>query len=564
MHLASRIAWRQFERRTRKAPEANVATLRRILSANRATQIGHEHRFEQILRSRDLVGTFGERVPLSAYTDYHSAINRIAAGEQNILTKEPVRLFALSAGTTDTPKLIPRTPSAQLQHLQLVVLAEQAVINRDITGASSPRRGINLMSLHVPQQAATTGVPVMSGPNAGMARIRRAIPHLWTSPEAAFLIGDQLTALYLHALFGLYEREALYVETPFAHKLLGWFDLIASLWPQLVSDLRSGTLSEALKLTAEEREALGRYLVAQPARAAEVAAACRDERAGLARRLWPELRYLRTVTSGSFALSVPRLRWFAGPEVVIHSGCHSSSEGIIGINPRGDGTNEYVLACGAAYFEFLPSEHSDAAMAPTIPLEDLKTGADYEIVLTSSAGLYRYRLGDIVRITGHFGSAPLFEYRYRRGAILNLAGDKTTEFHTRQALSRATALCFDSPAVLQDYTTVADMEGNVGRYTFYLEFTANVTPTPDVVARLEHTLDRELACSNLFYARNGREPKRLLAPRIRVLKPGTFQELERTRMAVTPGLNAMQIKQSRIVTAPDQIQLLNDSCLAAK
>lgn len=554
LHLAGRLALRQFERSLDCANIENQQVLRRLLAANAGTVFGRRHGFADLDAAPDLLRAFRARVPLSTYPDYALYVERIAEGESGVLTAEPVSLLARSAGTTDFPKQIPRTRSAQRHHLRLVVLAEQAVIDRGIPGATARHRGVNLMSLHVPP-AGGRAVTLMSGPNAGMARIRRHIAHLWTSPEPVFEVEHQTTALYLHALFALRERRALYVETPFSPKLVGWFNIIERFHRELIADLRNGTLADHLKLSSTERDRLGPWLRPDPARAREVAAVCAGGFAGIVARLWPEMRYLRTVTTGSFALSRARLAWFAGPTMPIHSGCHSSSEGIIGINLRADGSSRYTLAIGAAFFEFIPSDALNDVDPPTVDLCDLQVGQDYEVVLTSTAGLYRYRLGDIVRINAFRGQAPEFEFLYRRGTILNLVGEKTTEYHTAQALSRAVAGELGSTIALVDYSVLGEMDRGVGRYKFFVELAEPAAAR--CRGAVESALDRTLGEVNEFYLHNGRVPERLAPPTLVFVRPGAFAALEEQRLRRLSGVSAMQIKTPRVLAADADIGLLN-------
>ena len=59
----------------------------------------------------------------------------------------------------------------------------------------------------------------------------------------------------------------------------------------------------------------------------------------------------------------------------------------------GEGSNEYALFTDNAFFEFLQPGGDEPVMAA-----DVVPGCSYEVVLTNAAGLYRYRLGDVVRI----------------------------------------------------------------------------------------------------------------------------------------------------------------------
>lgn len=555
-HLAARWSLARFERQLRRAPERNLEVLRETLTRNADSAWGRQHGFGALLAAPDLLAAWQDRIPLTTYADYEPYIERIAAGEPGVLTTDPVHMLAGSSGTTDRPKRLPRTRRAQRHHLTLVVLAEQAVVDRDVPGARRPRRGINLMSGYAPPAPGSCAVPVMAGPNAGMARLRRHIPLLWCAPEPVYTVADPVAALYLHALFALGYPAALYLQSPFAPQIVAWFGLLQTHQAELLRDLQAGTLAAGLSLTAEERAALEPYRRADPARAAAVAAALAGGLEGIVPRLWPELRYVRTVTSGSFALSLPRLRWLCGPDVVIHSGCHSSSEGVIGINLKADGSTEYVLAVGTAFFEFLPVALADADPPPTVALQALAVGTEYEIVLTSSAGLYRYRLGDVIRVTGWRQAAPTFRFLYRRGTVVNLIGEKTSEQHTAQALSRAVSAWLGHPDPVRDYTVNAVITEGVGRYTFYVELSASLPVPAGDGSDVEALLDASLGAVNPYYDTSGRRLGRLAPARLRVVRPGTFDSLlELQRQHAAPA-TATQVKVPRLVTRPEQIAWL--------
>lgn len=562
-HWASELALARFLRRTRAASRTNTETLRNILARNRQTEFGRAHDFARMLRDgADPAANFRRRMPLSTYETYAPYIDRIANGEPNILTADPVTLLAGTSGTTDRPKRIPRTRRAQAHHLMLVVLAQQAVVNRGIPGARVAHRGINLMSLYAPAPEHQTTVRLMSGPNAGMARMRQLIPLLWTSPESVFQIEHQPSALYLHALFGLCSRNSLYVETPFAPQVVAWFDLMERQRDRLIGDIGAGSLSDHLQLTAPERASLRRLITPDPRRAQEIAAAFGAGLAGIIPKLWPRMRYIRTVTSGTFGLSLPRLRWLAGPNLAIQSGCHSSSEGVIGLNLRTDGSTDYTLAVGTSYFEFIPFAGVEDAAPQMVNLDELEVGQEYEIVLTSIAGLYRYRLGDIVQMTGRFGTAPVFAYRCRRGTMLNLVGEKTTEWHTTAALEATLNKWLRVPDALVDYTVASSVETGVGQYTFYVELRDQLPRLAVSITEAAALLDDELGTVNYYYRHSARGTERMAQPRLRLVQAGTFAAVATLQRARAHGISATQVKIPRIVNTREQLELLESRVIA--
>jgi len=394
-----------------------------------------------------------------------------------------------------------------------------------------------------------------------MRRIRRQIPLLWTSPVPVYEISHQPTAQYLHALFALRERDALYVETPFAPQLVHWFTQMEQYQSNLIEDLAMGSLAKHLELSSEQRFAIEAHLEPDPERASEIKALFADGFTGIVPRIWPQMRYFRTVTSGSFALSMPRLEWLTGGKIPVHSGCHSSSEGIIGINLATDGKARYTLACGAAYFEFIPAAHLDKVQPPTTDIAELAIGECYEIVLTTCAGLYRYRLGDVVRISGFHHSAPVFEFLYRRGTIINLVGEKTTEYHTAYAITATFNTALGKADYLKDYCVVGQLNGGTGRYTFFAEADALDDVAHRKLMASSCQIDQLLCQINEYYRSNARESERLEPAELKLVSAGTFSALAVMRANQTSTISTSQIKTPRAVWDRRQIELLKSRCI---
>jgi hypothetical protein len=48
-----------------------------------------------------------------------------------------------------------------------------------------------------------------------------------------------------------------------------------------------------------------------------------------------------------------------------------------------------------------------------VVFEQAEIGELYEVVITNASGLYRYRLGDVVKVCGFHHQAPIVEFMYR-------------------------------------------------------------------------------------------------------------------------------------------------------
>lgn len=78
-------------------------------------------------------------------------------------------------------------------------------------------------------------------------------------------------------------------------------------------------------------------------------------------------------------------------------------------------------------------------------------GKLYELVVTNLSGLYRYRIGDVVKVTRFHNNCPVMEYQYRQGQILNVRAEKTSERVFYDALTSVLS-DYEQRFQLVDYT----------------------------------------------------------------------------------------------------------------
>jgi hypothetical protein len=86
-----------------------------------------------------------------------------------------------------------------------------------------------------------------------------------------------------------------------------------------------------------------------------------------------------------------------------------ASEGRLSI-PVDDGTASGVLNVRSHFFEFIPADEYGTAHPTALRMHQLEVGREYFVLLTNGSGLYRYDLGDRVRVTGIKGQAPMIEF----------------------------------------------------------------------------------------------------------------------------------------------------------
>ncbi|KAA8536253.1 hypothetical protein F0562_028731 [Nyssa sinensis] len=219
-----------------------------------------------------------------------------------------------------------------------------------------------------------------------------------------------------------------------------------------------------------------------------------------------------------------------------------------------------------AYFEFLPHEPNSARLTRDSPpklvdLADLKVGKEYELVITTYSGLNRYRVGDILRVTGFHNSAPQFHFVRRKNVLLSIDSDKTDESELQKAVENASELLREFNTSVVEYTSYADTKTIPGHYVIYWELLVKElanSPSDEVLSQCCLAMEESL---NSVY-RQGRVADNSIGPlEIRVVKNGTFEEL--MDYAISRGASINQYKVPRCVNFTPIMELLDSRVVSA-
>jgi hypothetical protein len=150
------------------------------------------------------------------------------------------------------------------------------------------------------------------------------------------------------------------------------------------------------------------------------------------RALWPRLRLISCWSDGAAAGPAQELSHLF-PEALIQGKGLLATEGFATLPLTGmDGC---LPALRSHFFEFLPEEGG----APRL-LHQLENGACYSLVLTTAGGLYRYRLHDLVRVSGFHHGTPLLRFVGKADFISDHFGEKLHEEHVCRVLRTAIEL----------------------------------------------------------------------------------------------------------------------------
>jgi hypothetical protein len=167
-----------------------------------------------------------------------------------------------------------------------------------------------------------------------------------------------------------------------------------------------------------------------------------------------------------------------------------ATEGVVSI-PRGQGAGP-ALAIRSHFFEFEQvAEVSCGDGSGWLYLaHELRPDARYRVVLTTGGGLYRYRLGDEVRVVGFEGRCPLLRFMGRADCI-DLVGEKLTPSHVETAIGHA----FERVGVRPSFSLLAPAHDSTPRYNLFVECP---TLSPELCQQIRDIVESELS-ANVYY-----------------------------------------------------------------
>jgi len=149
-------------------------------------------------------------------------------------------------------------------------------------------------------------------------------------------------------------------------------------------------------------------------------------------------------------------------------------------------------------------------------MDQLEVGKEYEVIVTNLSGFYRYRLGDVVKVTGHHNECPMLVFSYRKSQLVSMYGEKVTETALRTAVEGMAAE-YGMPVL--EYSVYADAGTDPGHYVMLLESDREVPP--EEWPRLSEILNRKLCEVHESY--NKKIQQKIMLPlEVKFVEPQTY------------------------------------------
>lgn len=500
----NRTAWRALEKASLDVAEAQERVLHGILQQNRNTVFGQRHHFATV----NSIADYQRLCPVQSYDSLRPYIDEQENTGNPAITAEAAVFYAQTSGTTGAAKLLPVTPTMLKQ-----IKRQQALAGFLQYRACPQAFGGALLGITGAAEEDQTASGKTIGAISGVMYEMLPWPmkRKFILPPGIFSIKDHLTKYLLILRLALADRDITYIATANPSTLVLLLELAHTHRDELLTGIETGQWPAERPLPPNVAKAMKRKLRPNHARAVELRALFATRNRLMISDIWPHVALLATWTGGNCRIPLQAIK------AQLPERAETMDLGLLASECRTTLTVETDTSSGLPvftdyFFEFVERARWDDKQPEFLPLDQLEQGNEYYLFVTTTGGLYRYEMNDIVTVTGHRNDVPLIEFLQKGRGVTNITGEKLYEKQVTRATAELAAQCsLEIPffIVLADRIT--------GHYEFYFELNGPIAPDPLELGRL---LDSNFCQQNDEYKQK-RASGRLKPLQARQLKPGT-------------------------------------------
>ena len=444
---------------------------RRLIKEASATEFGKKYGFSDI----ETIAQYRERVPILTYEKLFPFIERLMRGEQNILWPTEITWFSKSSGTTN-------------QRSKFIPVSQEALEECHFKG------GKDLISIYVNNFPDTK---LFDGKGLAVGGSHQ-INEYDSSDSSSY--GD-VSAVIMQNL----PPWAQFIRTPSLETAL------MSNWEEKIEKMAV----ETARVNVTNISGVPTWTALLIQRIVEL------EKKKNILEIWPNLEvfFHGAVSFKPYRNLFERL---IPKQSMRYVEIYNASEGFFGIQDQPDSEEMLLMLDYGIFYEFIPVEELEKEHPHAIGLGDVELGRNYAMVISTNAGLWRYNIGDTVRFTS------ISPYRIRISGrtkhFINAFGEEVIIENADAAINQA---CLVTHAVIDNFTAAPVFleKGKKGGHEWIIEF--KVKPkNPEEFARV---LDQTLRKINSDYDAKRQHDLALVAPRINIVRKGTFYDWMKKR-----------------------------------
>lgn len=421
------------------------------------------------------VADFQQRVPISTYEELYPYIERVMKGEQNVLWNSTIKWFSKSSGTTNSrSKYIP--------------VSKESLDECHFMG------GKDLMTLYIDN-----------------------VPNTKIFDGKGLSIGGSLTSNPLNENGQAGDVSAVIMKNlPIWAQLIRTPDLeiaLLSEWEEKIDKMAAITSQEnvtsilgvptwTMVLIERILEMSGRQNILE---------------------IWPNFEvFFHGAVAFQPYRELFKSKIFNSPKINYFE-IYNASEGFFGLQDDLSKSDEMMLMMDyGVFYEFIPINDLGQESLKVCTVDEVEVDQNYALLISTNAGLWRYKIGDTVRITSKL---PLrIKISGRTKHFINAFGE---ELIVENAETAITQTCEITNSIILDYTAgpIYMEGGQKGAHEWAIEFIKE----PADITLFSQILDENLRKLNSDYDAKRYQNMVLENLKIESVPKGTFYEWMRRR-----------------------------------
>lgn len=444
--------------------ETQQSVFNSLIDRAKFTEFGRKYSFQDI----ENIKQFQERVPVVTYEEFFPWTERVLKGEKNVIWPSNIIWFSKSSGTTNArSKFIP--------------VSEEALHECNYMG------GKDLLTLYidnVPNSQLYTGKSLTIGGS------------LHPNPYNSNVLAGDVSAIITKNL----PKWAEYFRTPAPEIAL------MSNW----EDKMKFTVETCTKENVVSMLGVPTWAVVMLETMME------QEKADSVLDIWPNFEcFFHGAVSFDPYRKIFKERLFPSSQVNYFES-YNASEGYFAVQDDLSLENQMLLMLDyGIFYEFLPAEEWDKEFPRALTLDEVELDKNYALVISSNAGLWRYKIGDTIKFTSKYPFRIKISGRTKH--FINVFGEELMVENADIAISK---VCQEMNILLKDYTAapVYMAEDSKGGHEWIIA-TSEKPADPQIFIE---KLDTYLRETNSDYDAKRYKDMALLLPVVHFVQEDTF------------------------------------------
>jgi hypothetical protein len=432
-----------------------------LVASGQYTEFGRSHDFSSLQSLKD----FKKAVPLQDYDSLKPFIERMMKGEENILWNTPVNWFAKSSGTTsDKSKFIP--------------ISEESLKDNHYKASKDV---LSFYYASHPESDLLTGKALVIGGSHQISQMNETVHY-----------GDLSAVIVQNSPFW-----SNWIRTPDMSIIL------MDEWEDKIEKLAQATITENVTSMA----GVPTWLIVLIKRILEITGKT------TIKEVWPSLE-LYMHGGVSFIPYRQQFEKLVG-EPINYLEMYNASEGFFAAQDDVDKEGMLLMCDHGVFYEFIPLEDFGKENVETLQLDEVETGKNYVVVISTNGGLWRYVIGDTIQFTSLL--PPRVRVSGRVKHYINAFGEEVIIDNADQAVAVASKI---TGAIVKDYTAapVYFSETENGAHEWLIEFERE----PESLEQFILELDKSLQEVNSDYEAKRHKDIALRIPVVRSVPQHTF------------------------------------------